>query len=206
MLYVRVREVFVLLGVNQKEQRKAETNSRCPLQRGVSYERVDCNPKQFYCGKFLSAHSQIHVWETHNLNMMSVMCHKHDCKSLWCLAILKGQIKMTILLLRSLTNSGQIHGWVACAWYHPLFSHLGCKYVCMYVCFANFLKTNLTKFAVIWVKRCQKAGFLSLRSSKITVKKEKERRKRKSEENKRRKREKHNGCALCFYNSYVLWR
>ena len=76
----------------------------------------------------------------------------------------------------------------------------------MYVCLANFLKTNLTKFAVIWVKRCQKAGFLSLRSSKITVKKEKERRKRKSEENKRRKREKHNGCTLCFYNSYVLWR
>ena len=40
---------------------------------------------------------------------MSVMCRKHDCKSLWCVAILKGQIKMTILLLRSLTDSGQVH-------------------------------------------------------------------------------------------------
>ena len=32
---------------------------------------------------------------------------------------------------------------------------------------ADFLKTYLTKFAVIWVKRGQKAGFLSPRSSKI---------------------------------------
>ena len=31
MLYVHVREVSVLLGVNQKEKRKPETNSRCPL-------------------------------------------------------------------------------------------------------------------------------------------------------------------------------
>ena len=29
--HVRVREVFFLLGVNKKEKRKAETNSRCPL-------------------------------------------------------------------------------------------------------------------------------------------------------------------------------
>ena len=95
-------------------------------------------------------------------------------------------------------------GLVACAQYHPLFSYLGCKYVCMYVCLADFLKTNLTKFAVIWVKRHQKACFLSLRSSKITVKKEKERRKRKSEEKKRKKREKHNYglCTLSFCNSY----
>ena len=48
----------------------------------------------------------------------------------------------------------------------------------------DFLKTNLTKFAVIWVKRRQKAGFLTPRSSKITVTKEKERRKRKSERRK----------------------
>ena len=139
---------------------------------------------------------------------MSVMCHRHDCKSLKCLAILKGQIKMTIyLLLWSLTNNFRSHTWpglVACAQYHPLFSYLGCKYVCMYVCLPDFLKTNLTKFAVIWVKRHQKACFLSLRSSKITVKKEKERRKRKSEEKKRKKREKHNYglCTLSFCNSY----
>jgi len=52
------------------------------------------------------------------------------------------------------------------------------------------------------VKRRQKAGFLSLRSSKTTVRKEKERRKRKSEEKERRRRKKSNGCTLSFYNSY----
>ena len=69
---------------------------------------------------------------------------------------------------------------------------------------ANFLKTNLTKFAVIWVKRRQKAGFVSPRSSKIhTVTKEKERRKGKSEEEERRRREKSNSrCTLGFYNGY----
>ena len=49
----------------------------------------------------------------------------------------------------------------------------------------NFLKTNLTKFGVICVKRRQNAGFLSPRSSKIRVTKKKERRKRKSEEKRR---------------------
>ena len=72
-----------------------------------------------------------------------------------------------------------------------------------YVCLADFLKTNLEKFAVIWVRRSQKAGFLSLRSSKIIVTKEKERRKRKSEEKERRRREKRNSCTLSFYNSYL---
>ena len=51
---------------------------------------------------------------------------------------------------------------------------------------ADFLKTNLTKFAVIWVKRRQKAGFLTPRTSKITVTKEKERRKIKSEEKRKK--------------------
>ena len=72
-----------------------------------------------------------------------------------------------------------------------------------------FLKTSLTKFVVIWVKRCQKAGFLTPRSSKITETKEKERRKRNSEEKERRRREKSNGCTLSFYNSYSgdsFWR
>ena len=58
------------------------------------------------------------------------------------------------------------------------------------ICLADFLKTSLTKFAVIWVKKRQKAGFLSPRSSKIIVTKEKERRKRKSEEKERRRRKK----------------
>ena len=43
----------------------------------------------------------------------------------------------------------------------------------------------LADFAVIWVKRRQKAGFLSPRISKITVTRKKERRKRKSEEKKK---------------------
>ena len=63
---------------------------------------------------------------------------------------------------------------------------------------ADFLKINLTKFAVIWVKRCQKAGFLSPRSSTIIVTKEKG----KSEGMERRRREKSNGCTISFYNSY----
>ena len=54
--------------------------------------------------------------------------------------------------------------------------------VLVLVYLADFLKTSLTKFAVIWAKRRQKAGFLTPRSSKIIVTKEKERRKIKSEE------------------------
>ena len=59
-----------------------------------------------------------------------------------------------------------------------------------------FLKTNLMKFAVICVKRHQKAGFLGLISSKITLTKEKERRKRKNEEEERRRAEKGDGYAV----------
>ena len=49
----------------------------------------------------------------------------------------------------------------------------------------------------------QKAGFLSPRSSKITVTKEKERRKRKREEKERRRRGKSNGCTRSFHHSYL---
>ena len=46
----------------------------------------------------------------------------------------------------------------------------------------DFLKTNLTKFAVIWLKRGQKAGFFAPEKlEEITLTKEKERRKRTSE-------------------------
>ena len=73
----------------------------------------------------------------------------------------------------------------------------------MYLCdiyLANFLKSNLTKCAVIWVKKDQKAEFfLCPRSSKITPTRENERRKRKSDEEERRRREKSNGCTLTFY-------
>ena len=51
--------------------------------------------------------------------------------------------------------------------------------ICNCIHLAGFLKTNLTKFAVISVKERQKAGFLSPRSPKIIVTKEKERRRRK---------------------------
>ena len=64
--------------------------------------------------------------------------------------------------------------------------HLGER---LNVYLTDFLKTNLTKFAVIWVK-WRHAGFLSLRSSNITVTKEKEKRKRTSEEKERRRRKK----------------
>ena len=64
---------------------------------------------------------------------------------------------------------------------------------------SDFLKTNPTKFAVIWVKRRQKARFLNPRSFKITVTKEKERRKRKSEEKERRGRKKKAMVALLVF-------
>ena len=78
------------------------------------------------------------------------------------------------------------------------------RILCLYnkIYLANFLKTNLTKFAVISLKRRQKAGFLNPRSSKIILTKEKERRKTMSQEKKRRRREKSNGCTLSFYNSH----
>ena len=64
-----------------------------------------------------------------------------------------------------------------------------CQLLQLYL--TDFLKTNLTKYAVIIVKRRQNAGFLSPRSSKITVMNEKERSKRKiSKEKERREREK----------------
>ena len=75
--------------------------------------------------------------------------------------------------------------------------------IILHVRLTNFLKTNLMKFAVIWVKRHQTVGFLSPRSSKSTVTKEKERRKRKSKEKERRTwKKKSNGCTLSFYNGY----
>ena len=61
------------------------------------------------------------------------------------------------------------------------------------------MKTNPTKFAIICVKKRQKAGFLRPRSSKITVTKEKERRKRKSEEKERRRRKKKAVVALLVF-------
>ena len=72
----------------------------------------------------------------------------------------------------------------------------------IYIYIANFLKTNLTKFVVIWVKRRQRLVFSSPRSSKVTVTKQKERREKKA---KRRKggEEKSNACAPSFYNSYL---
>ena len=56
-----------------------------------------------------------------------------------------------------------------------------------------------TKFAVMWLKRPQKAGFLSPRSSKITVTKEKP---KKGKKEIARSREKSNGWTLRFYNGY----
>ena len=81
------------------------------------------------------------------------------------------------------------------------FGRVGC--ICVDIHLANFLNSNLTKFAVIWEKKGQTEEFFPCpRSSKITPTKEKERRKRKSEEEERRRREKSNGCTLTFYNGY----
>ena len=68
---------------------------------------------------------------------------------------------------------------------------------------ANFLKTNPTKFAVICVKKRHKARFLSPRSSKIKVTKEKEKRKGRTRRRKGGEEKKRNGCTLSFYKSYI---
>ena len=57
----------------------------------------------------------------------------------------------------------------------------------------NFLKTSLTKFVVILVKRRQNAGFLSPRSSKIRVTK-----KKKGKKERGRRREKTMVALLVF--------
>ena len=64
---------------------------------------------------------------------------------------------------------------------------------------SQFFETNLTKFAVIWVKKRQKACFISPGSSKLIVTKENEKRKRKSEEKQRRRRKKKTMVSLLVF-------
>ena len=71
-------------------------------------------------------------------------------------------------------------------------------YYYYYVYLANFLKTNLTKFAVIWVKKRQKACFISPRSSKIIVTKEKKEKKKERGEAKEEKKKKTMVSLLVF--------
>ena len=69
---------------------------------------------------------------------------------------------------------------------------------------AHLLKTNLTKFTAIWLKKGQRVGFLRLISSIIPApakEKEKKEKKERGETN-RRRRKKSNGCTLSFYNGY----
>ena len=77
-------------------------------------------------------------------------------------------------------------------------------YLLRIIYLVDFLKTNLTKFAVICVTKRQKAGFLSPRSSKIIVTKKKERRKRKSEEKERGRRKKKAVVALLVFGQKKL--
>ena len=69
---------------------------------------------------------------------------------------------------------------------------------------AHLLKTNLTKFTAIWLKKGQRVGFLRLISSIIPAPaKEKEKKRRKSEEKRTGgEGKKANGCTLSFYNGY----
>ena len=62
------------------------------------------------------------------------------------------------------------------------------------------MKTNPTKFAVICVKNRQKARFLSTRSSKIKVTKEKERRKRRARSRKGREEKK---AMIAFLGTFL---
>ena len=75
---------------------------------------------------------------------------------------------------------------------------------CLQKLIYHLLKTNLTKFAAIWVKKGQRAGFLLLIRSIIPAsarEKEKKEKKERGETN-RRRRQKSNGCTLSFYNGY----
>ena len=72
----------------------------------------------------------------------------------------------------------------------------------MFVCLADFLKTNLTKFAVICVKRRRKAGFLGAKSSKITLTKEKKREKERAGRKKGGEEKKAMVVLLFFYNGF----
>ena len=72
-----------------------------------------------------------------------------------------------------------------------LITHMSPWVIFFYICPAgNILKTNLTKFVVIWSEKASIGMFLWIRS-KITLTKEKEMRKRKR-----------NGCTSSFYNGY----
>ena len=63
----------------------------------------------------------------------------------------------------------------------------------------DFLKTSLTKFAVTGVKRRQiKAGFLSPKSSKITITKGKEKKKEQGEGNEEEKKKAEVVALLVF--------
>ena len=69
---------------------------------------------------------------------------------------------------------------------------------------AHLLKTNLTKFTAIWLKKGRRVGFLRLISSIIPApakEKEKKEKKERGQTN-RRRRQKSNGCTLSFYNGY----
>ena len=97
--------------------------------------------------------------------------------------------------------------WIQIVWIHceksfiAILKTIG-PHVKIYL--ADFLKTNLAKFAA-WLKKGQKAGFLRPISSKITLAKEKERRikLRGREEEESRRRETSNGCTLGFIRSTV---
>ena len=66
---------------------------------------------------------------------------------------------------------------------------------------AGFLKTNLRKFAVICVKKRQKARLLSPRSSKIKLTKKRKGEKEERGEGKEEKKKKR--WFLSFYKSYI---
>ena len=69
----------------------------------------------------------------------------------------------------------------------------------------DFLKTNLTKFAAICVKKGSKGTFLEPKKlQNHSNEKQKERRKKRATRRKRGEEKKNNGCTLSFYNSYFL--
>ena len=67
---------------------------------------------------------------------------------------------------------------------------------------ADFLKTNLTKFAVIWVKRGQRQVFKLEKLQNHSDEGKGEEKKKERGEGKEEKRKKINGCTPSFYNSY----
>ena len=72
-------------------------------------------------------------------------------------------------------------------------------YIYIYIYLADFLKTNLTKFAVIWVKKGSKGTFLKPKKFQNHSNEAKGKEEKKDRGEGKEEKKKSNGCTLSFY-------